>query len=557
MAVNINVPSQVKTYTDLAAFPASGALKTIYIAEDTNKTYRWTGSVYVEVSSAGASGITIGTTAITSGTVGRVLFEGTGNVVQESANLFWDDTNGRLGIGTSTPAQTLDVVGVAKFNQNGTSVILNNPSGRYTDLGFSNADSIKSFVSLDNSQFYLDIFNSSNYGLRLWTNNAERMRIPTTGNVLINTTTDAGYKLDVNGTARVQNTITLTGINTPNNANLPLALGNFTLDVQTTNPNTATGSIITTGAITKTDSGVKSIIKVNNAVTSTAANFNTLNGFAFTSTINQTLGTIRGIYIAPTLTASTDFRAIETTAGNVIFNGGNVGIGTSSPAYPLHITRNSSSNYIQLSGNSNKGLFAEGSGLIAFDTSGNFNVYTGGVNLRATISSGGNVLIGTTTDAGYKLDVNGTARVQGTGTGTANSFVVQNSASVQTFRVNDLGQVQIGRTTAINWTFSSNSLTSSQYAYILSNNGSVLSTSGVGGVLGNNTGAKICDQGVGSSNQVASAVLECNSTTRGFLPPRLTTTQKNDIAAPATGLQVHDTTLNRPCFYDGTTWITL
>ena len=32
----------------------------------------------------------------------------------------------------------------------------------------------------------------------------ERFRIPSTGNVLINTTTDAGYLLDVNGTARVQ-----------------------------------------------------------------------------------------------------------------------------------------------------------------------------------------------------------------------------------------------------------------------------------------------------------------------------------------------------------------
>ena len=107
MAVNINVPSQVRTFANLAAFPASGALKTIYIAEDTNKTYRWTGSVYVEVSAAGASGITIGTTAITSGTVGRVLFEGTGNVVQESANLFWDNTNNRLGIGTSSPTTSL------------------------------------------------------------------------------------------------------------------------------------------------------------------------------------------------------------------------------------------------------------------------------------------------------------------------------------------------------------------------------------------------------------------------------------------------------------------
>jgi hypothetical protein len=36
------------------------------------------------------TGLVIGTTPITSGTIGRVLFEGTGNVVQESAGLFYD-----------------------------------------------------------------------------------------------------------------------------------------------------------------------------------------------------------------------------------------------------------------------------------------------------------------------------------------------------------------------------------------------------------------------------------------------------------------------------------
>jgi len=60
MAVTINVPSQVRTFANLAAFPASGAVKTIYIAEDTNKTYRWTGSVYVEISASAAGGATWG-----------------------------------------------------------------------------------------------------------------------------------------------------------------------------------------------------------------------------------------------------------------------------------------------------------------------------------------------------------------------------------------------------------------------------------------------------------------------------------------------------------------
>jgi hypothetical protein len=59
---------------------------------------------------SGGGGITVGTTAVTSGTVGRVFFQGTGDVVQQSGSLFWDNTNARLGVG-ATPASTarLDV----------------------------------------------------------------------------------------------------------------------------------------------------------------------------------------------------------------------------------------------------------------------------------------------------------------------------------------------------------------------------------------------------------------------------------------------------------------
>jgi hypothetical protein len=47
----------------------------------------------------GATTLIVNSTPITSGTVGRVLFQGTGNVLQQSANLFWDNTNTRLNIG--------------------------------------------------------------------------------------------------------------------------------------------------------------------------------------------------------------------------------------------------------------------------------------------------------------------------------------------------------------------------------------------------------------------------------------------------------------------------
>ena len=47
----------------------------------------------------------------------------------------------------------------------------------------------------------------------------------------------------------------------------------------------------------------------------------------------------------------------------------------------------------------------------------------------------------------------------------------------------------------------------------------------------------------------ASAVLDVGSTTQGFLPPRMTTTQKNAISSPAAGLQVYDSTTNRAAVY--------
>ncbi|KXB96825.1 MAG: hypothetical protein AA908_10165 [Chlorobi bacterium NICIL-2] len=51
---------------------------------------------------------------VTSLMPGSVVFAGTGGALsQNNANLFWDDVNTRLGIGTNTPSTTLHVAGVA------------------------------------------------------------------------------------------------------------------------------------------------------------------------------------------------------------------------------------------------------------------------------------------------------------------------------------------------------------------------------------------------------------------------------------------------------------
>lgn len=52
----------------------------------------------------------------------------------------------------------------------------------------------------------------------------------------------------------------------------------------------------------------------------------------------------------------------------------------------------------------------------------------------------------------------------------------------------------------------------------------------------------------------ASAILQADSTTQGFLPPRMTTTQRDAIVLPATGLVIYNTTNLALETYDGTGW---
>jgi len=59
---------------------------------------------------------------------------------------------------------------------------------------------------------------------------------------------------------------------------------------------------------------------------------------------------------------------------------------------------------------------------------------------------------------------------------------------------------------------------------------------------------------LGATTANASAIFDITSTTKGFLPPRMTTTQKNAIASPAAGLVLYDSTTNKLQCYNGSTW---
>ena len=52
----------------------------------------------------------------------------------------------------------------------------------------------------------------------------------------------------------------------------------------------------------------------------------------------------------------------------------------------------------------------------------------------------------------------------------------------------------------------------------------------------------------------ASSILELRSTTQGFLPPRMTSTQRDAITSPATALLIYNTTTNQLNYYSGSAW---
>ena len=64
----------------------------------------------------------------------------------------------------------------------------------------------------------------------------------------------------------------------------------------------------------------------------------------------------------------------------------------------------------------------------------------------------------------------------------------------------------------------------------------------------------ISQAGIGITTPHASAMLDVTSTTKGFLPPRMTTAQRNAITSPATGLTIYNTTVNCLQWWNGTYW---
>jgi hypothetical protein len=308
------------------------------------------------------------------------------------------------------------------------------------------------------------------------TGTTEWGRFFSNGNLLIQTGgtyTDAGYKLDVSGSLRVQNNslntfiasagaistradsltfntttnsyygIVLTPSNSDgeirfrnsNTANIVNEGRNF--NFYTSNANTSyVGSAFMFSGGTRVVAGQSAnsqwnIFYISASVATPNAGSGSYNILNIGGGIDQSgggNGVTRGLYVNPTLTSTPDFRAIETTTGSVVFDGGSVGIGTTSSLFFKLVVqggiqvRSSTSNFV--------GLLIGDQSIRRRDT-GTFAL---GTNDSATaiymFAPTNNVGINTATDAGYKLDVSGSTRVSGTS--TLQGAVAVNSTNVST-----------------------------------------------------------------------------------------------------------------------------
>jgi len=159
----------------------------------------------------------------------------------------------------------------------------------------------------------------------------------------------------------------------------------------------------------------------------------------------------------------------------------------------------------------------------------------------------------------------GTAHFKGSGsTSATTSLLVQNSAGTNALQIRDDRVTNFEVPVSINgWNIITsdakigitpyNSGLGTLFNSTTPNGGSYLPcTFWISNFFIEGTGGTQIANSTGSIN--ASAKLQVDSTTKGFLPPRMTTTQKNAISSPAAGLVVYDTTTNKLCCYNGSTW---
>ena len=533
-----------------ANLPASAALGAIYITTDTNVIYRWNGSSWISIG----------------GSTGAITGSGTANYIPQFT--------GTSTVGNSTILFTAGSVGVAPSYSIGTNTNLftlftgsaAQPIGLYIYEAAATGFNIQRIVGAPNynsiysgnSDIQIRTFDgATNYDTRFFKN----------GNIAIGSNTDNGNKFQVTGTGYFSGNIGV-GTATPG---APLDIHGTGTQAQFNGTGTNNSFIVFQNAgtgkwrlgnnysgatnyfsIYDTTNSVETLKITAGAGTASLAtyqgNFTAAKGFA----ASGSTGTI--LYNA-TITAANElaYYASGTVTGNAYLTYANINATGSVINYVSNInSSNTAANAIvQLSTNSATGgdpyvYFQNGvtqylAGMANADND-IFKIQNGtGFTTTPAISvfTNNRVAIGKNTDNGKLFQVAGTFDVAGDiSPATSNTYNIGSAsgifASIYVSSIlsgNTSGQVAINGGQATNEGMR------------------IYATGGANGLV------NLSDSGGFAADN--KTILKLDSTTRGFLPPRMTTTQKNAITTPTTGLIIFDTTLAKICVYTGAAWQTV
>jgi len=349
-----------------------------------------------------------------SGTSGQVSFwNGTSSIAGDN-NFFWDNTNKRLGIGTTTPVSKLSVTD--STSARGAFLDVNtvaSHSGLW--LGANNlTPSVSNYNFLSNGTS-LFINRPTGGSIDFRQNNTTQMTILTSGNVGIGTTTTPTEILTFgNGTARkiwVENSAlgtsgrpltvsagsTIDGSPNVNGGNLILQSGLAT-GVSASSILFQTGTTLAGGSTLQTYS-TKMIIQGNGSV-------GIANDTPFTG-LSGMLGVDIGVFNTAGAEGNLMVRGFASLGG--LARGGYGGVGSNYYLDTSGTVRRRFNDTVSVLGFASGGFqfFTSGSGAVASNIT---------FTELARLNTNGNFLLGTTTDSGFKLDVVGTFRSSGSAT---------------------------------------------------------------------------------------------------------------------------------------------
>jgi hypothetical protein len=380
--------------------PPAGYIGRIFISTDSKQIFRDTGSAWDLISDAGSGSsnlqevtangnytpyginITSGGLYLLGSVNGGIFFAdgGSGQFTQDATTLFWDNTNKRLGINTASPSAKLDV-----HSGSGTNVTFNGTGVTNAVATFQSAGTSKwslgNYVSSAVANDFC-IYDNVNGSYRLYVHNTGVINIPSSL-IIGSSTPTSSYTFDVTGSGKFSSTLTLGtilqgsvlfagsgGLVNQNNSNFFWDNTNNRLGI---NQSTPLYSLDVTGTGRFTSNvGIGSVLSTW--------------GSPFNNAVLQ-LGTGGGFIVG----RNDAFNQLQ-IGSNATYDGTNW----------LYKSTDFASKYYQ----------AQGTHIFQYAPSGTAGA-TITWNTAMTITTGGNVLIGTTTDGGQKFQVSGTSYFSG------------------------------------------------------------------------------------------------------------------------------------------------